>query len=416
VNAVEKQFSKFREAVQSALSREDRETWRKQFATSLVAYARTVTSRDAFLDGLDKLLPHLGMTKGLFRLGSGSTRSTFAMPFDLVLKMELDPSRFAFKDGPLLEHGFLKEGSGNFAEIERAERLPGLVPRVYGHCLRFFDHAEQTLHFIVSEQVVPLRRYMNAATTVFRAPAEEFGVRLGTNQLVLMDAGGDWRDLDGDALKQLESTLAANRMSTDGRIDPDALLAFGECQFGQFRGQSIGARYGDNLEELRKVFSEHLLRFAGVCSNASDLVRHLAEFLPEACMRFDSRPFVTGSRADAYRLPFDLALVVVHEGVRVDRLQPESLSLYGSEGGGAERHLPAEVILGHRATLRERDAPAYKYVLEISASNRVRRNMVTATPRGALSVMVVEDPRDDARKAAELVRIVNDRTASGSAA
>lgn len=409
-------FGKFRTPSQAVLSQEERERWRKQFATSLVAYAQTVSSRDAFLDGLDKLLPHLGMPKGLFRLGSGSTRSTFAMPFDLVLKMELDPSRFAFKDGPLLEHGFLKEGSGNFAEIERAERFPSLVPRVYGHYLRFFDHAEQTLHFIVSEQVVPLRQYMNAATTVFRTPAEEFGVRPGTNQLVLMDAGGDWRVLDADAVKQVEGALAANRMTTEGRIDDVALLDMGECQFGQFRGQSIGARYGDNLEELRKVFTKHLLRFAGVCSNGSDLVRYLAEFLPEACMRFDSRPFITGSRGDAYRLPIDLALVVGHRGVRVDGLQPESLSLYGSQGGGTERHLPPEVVLGHRTTLRERGDPAYKYVLDISASNRVRRNMVTATPRGALSVMIVEDPRGDAKKAAELQRIVNGRTAPHKAA
>lgn len=390
-------FSRFAAAVRTKLTREDREAWREQFASAVISLA--VSSRDALLDELHVILPRLGMPEGLRRLGAHSTRAVFLLPFDLVMKLEVNPLCFSFQDGWLLTHGFHEETSGNFTEVERAKQFPNLLPRTYGQCLRLFDHASQTINLLIAERLIPLQAWLESATQVLRTPLEEFAVNPRSGQLMIMDAGGLW---SYGAENQLEDGLKVEE--SIGTLDRDALLGFGECLFRQFGASAVGARYAANLDDLRQVFGDHLLRFAGVCSSSEDFLSHLAEFALEDHLTFDDRPFAVGERRKAYRLPFDLVAILGTGRIAA----PKQLRRYGQLYGSAKRKCPQEVVYPFLFPVPSMLVTAKGTVVPQELNN-ARRRKVTASLRRGLSLMVVEDPRGDPSKAAELERIVNAR-------
>jgi hypothetical protein len=185
MNAIEKQFSKFREAAQTVWPREEREAWRKRFAAGVVSLAKKASDREAFLKQLhDHALPPLGAE--LVKLGTGSSRAAFGLPFQLVLKVERP---YLADEASERRPAY----STNRAEIERAALFPAFIPRVYADYYRAYDRADKTLNIAVVEAVIPIHRYLDAITEALGSTnGSNLGICPVTGRIMAMDVGSAW--------------------------------------------------------------------------------------------------------------------------------------------------------------------------------------------------------------------------------
>jgi hypothetical protein len=190
MNAIEKQFSKFREAAQSALPREEREAWRKKFTADVIRLAKKASDREAFIKQLhDDVLPSLGAE--LIKLGTGSSRAAFGLPFGLVLKVE-KPYR---QDAQSSHPGERPAYSTNRAEIERAALFPGFIPKVYAEFYKAFDRADKTLNIAIVEAVIPIHSYLDQITEALGSTdGANLGICPETGRIMVMDVGSAWAE------------------------------------------------------------------------------------------------------------------------------------------------------------------------------------------------------------------------------
>lgn len=186
-----KQFSKFIKPAQSILTREEREEWRKQFAGEVVKLAKKAPDRETFLKQLhDDVLPALGAE--LTKIGTGSSRSVFSLPFQLVLKVER-PYQGNIR---FIESSERRpDWSTNRAEIERSTLFPGFVPRVYGECYKAFESAHKTINIAIAEAVIPFHTFFEEMTEALGSTnGANLGVCPDTGRVLAMDVGSAWAE------------------------------------------------------------------------------------------------------------------------------------------------------------------------------------------------------------------------------
>ncbi len=130
---------------------------RTAFAAEITAYAAQCRTKGHLLDALYGAMPPESGFDFPRKIGEGSTRKAYQLPFDLVLKLErtdsLSPEEMKMRGSRAYLDN--RRRISTLCEMTTAIVNPGLMTRIYGVMLALGPHPNN-IACMISEQVTPL--------------------------------------------------------------------------------------------------------------------------------------------------------------------------------------------------------------------------------------------------------------------